>query len=98
MLPISSSSSSSSYSSSAVSSSRPLKQLRVSFNCSDIDTDEISEIMFELGVLSVSVEVRHPTSSQRTFIFNPFFCFPFWFTEFNEATYKHYENAIIVIG
>jgi hypothetical protein len=55
----------SSSSSRTATSSKPLKQLRVSFNCSDVDTDEISEIMFEMGVLSVSVEVRLPQLSLR---------------------------------
>jgi len=36
---------------------KPLKQLSIQFDCNSIDSDEISEILFELGVLSVSVEV-----------------------------------------
>lgn len=36
---------------------KPLKQLSIRFDCNIIDSDEISEILFELGVLSVSVEV-----------------------------------------
>ena len=37
--------------------SSDLKQLSITFNCDDIDPDELSELMFELGTLSVSVEV-----------------------------------------
>lgn len=37
--------------------SAPLKQLKLTFNCDDVDSDEISELLYEMGVLSVSVEV-----------------------------------------
>ena len=35
-----------------------LKQLQVRFACDDIDADEISELLMEIGTLSVSVEVE----------------------------------------
>jgi ribosomal protein L11 methyltransferase len=35
----------------------PLKQLQVLFNCDEVDSDSISELLFEVGTLSVSVEV-----------------------------------------
>ena len=37
---------------------RPLKQLKLYFDCDEIDGEEISEFLFEIGVLSVSVEVQ----------------------------------------
>ena len=33
------------------------KQLQIQFNCDDVDSDEISELLIELGTSSVSVEV-----------------------------------------
>jgi ribosomal protein L11 methyltransferase len=36
----------------------PLKQLQIRFNCDDVDSDDISELLFEVGTLSVSVEVE----------------------------------------
>jgi len=36
----------------------PLKQLQLRFDCDAVDSDDISELMFEVGVLSVSVEVQ----------------------------------------
>eukprot|EP01038_Epipyxis_sp_PR26KG_P008645 gene8645-11685_t len=44
----------------------PLKQLTIRFNCDEIDSDEISELLFEVGTLSVSVEVE----SERPGILN----------------------------
>lgn len=35
----------------------PLKQLSILLNCDEVDPDEISELLFEVGCLSVSVEV-----------------------------------------
>jgi ribosomal protein L11 methylase PrmA len=35
-----------------------LKQLQIRFSCEEIDSDSISEVLFEAGVLSVSVEVE----------------------------------------
>lgn len=37
--------------------SAPLQQMTVGFDCNLIDPEELSELMFELGTLSVSVEV-----------------------------------------
>lgn len=39
-------------------SGSPLKQLQIRFNCDDVDSDDISELLFEVGTLSVSVEVE----------------------------------------
>lgn len=36
----------------------PLKQLQIRFNCDEVDSDDISELLFEVGTLSVSVEVE----------------------------------------
>jgi ribosomal protein L11 methyltransferase len=36
----------------------PLKQLQIRFNCDDVDSDDLSELLFEVGTLSVSVEVE----------------------------------------
>ena len=36
----------------------PLKQLQIRFMCDDVDSDDISELLFEVGTLSVSVEVE----------------------------------------
>lgn len=36
--------------------SQPISQLQLQFNCDDIDADELSEMILELGPLSVSVE------------------------------------------
>ena len=36
----------------------PLQQMKLTFDCTDIDPDLISELMFECGVNSVSVEVQ----------------------------------------
>lgn len=36
----------------------PLRQLQIRFNCDDVDSDDISELLFEVGTLSVSVEVE----------------------------------------
>lgn len=36
----------------------PLKQLQIRFRCDDVDSDDISELLFEVGTLSVSVEVE----------------------------------------
>lgn len=36
----------------------PLKQLQIRYSCDDIDSDEISELLLEVGTLSVSVEVE----------------------------------------
>ena len=38
-------------------SNSPLKQMQILIDCTIIDSDELSELMFELGVLSVSCEV-----------------------------------------
>ena len=35
-----------------------LKQLQIKFCCDEIDSDDLSEFLFELGTLSVSVEVE----------------------------------------
>ena len=35
----------------------PLKQLTLQYNCTEINGEELSELMFEMGVLSVSIEV-----------------------------------------
>lgn len=35
-----------------------LKQLQVRFACDEVDADEISELLLEVGILSVSVEVE----------------------------------------
>ena len=35
-----------------------LKQLQIKFNCDDVDTEDLSDVLFELGTLSVSVEVK----------------------------------------
>jgi ribosomal protein L11 methyltransferase len=39
-------------------STAALRQLQVRFNCETVDSDVISEVLFEAGVLSVSVEVE----------------------------------------
>ena len=36
----------------------PLKQIQIRYSCDDIDSDEISELLLEIGTLSVSVEVE----------------------------------------
>ena len=36
----------------------PLKQLQLRFNCDEVDSDDLSELLFEVGTLSVSVEVQ----------------------------------------
>lgn len=36
----------------------PLKQLQLKFNCDAVDSDQLSELLFEVGTLSVSVEVQ----------------------------------------
>ena len=43
-----------------------LKQLQIRFSCDDIDSDELSELMLEVGTLSVSVEVE----SMKDDVFN----------------------------
>ena len=45
-----------------INNKRPLKQLKLYFNCDDVDGEEISEFLFEIGVLSVSVEVQSEKS------------------------------------
>ena len=35
----------------------PIKQLQLKFSCDEVDADEISELLLEVGTLSVSVEV-----------------------------------------
>ena len=39
-----------------ISQKGSLSQLKIKFNCDDIDSDELSEMIFELGPISVSVE------------------------------------------
>lgn len=39
-------------------SSAPIQQLVIRFDCDDVDPEEISELLFEAGTLSVSVEVE----------------------------------------
>ena len=34
----------------------PMKQVQITYSCKDIDSDEISELLLEIGTLSVSVE------------------------------------------
>ena len=36
----------------------PLQQLQLRFNCDEVDSDDLSELLFEVGTLSVSVEVQ----------------------------------------
>ena len=40
-----------------IASDAPLQQMQITFDCTSIDSDELSELMFEIGVLSVSCEV-----------------------------------------
>eukprot|EP01041_Mallomonas_annulata_P011089 gene11089-23185_t len=40
------------------SDSSPLQQLLIRFDCEKVDPEEISELLFEIGTLSVSVEVE----------------------------------------
>jgi len=44
----------------------PLKQLCLRFNCDEVDPEDVSELLFELGVLSVSVEVE----SEKSYVLN----------------------------
>ena len=37
-------------------SGAPLRQLQIHFNCDEVNSEELSELLFEVGVLSVSVE------------------------------------------
>ena len=47
----------------------PLRQLQLRYSCDDVDNEELSELLFECGVLSVSVEgeSERPEDHRRAF-------------------------------